>query len=407
MLSSVSGSTAVLMTALVAHYGLEYLFAASILTGVIQLIMGTSKLGKLMNYVPHAVIVGFVNALAILILLAQLKNFAGESWPMYLIVAGTLLIIFVFPKITKVIPSPLVAVVIMTLVTIALKVHTQTVGDIAHINTQFPPFHIPAIAWTWRSLFVILPVSFSLAVVGSAETLLTQTMIDDITGTKTNKDRELNGQGLANLTAGFFSGMAGCALVAESCMNARLGGRSRFSTVTAAVVLLVLVQLLGPTMSSIPMAALVGVMLMICFNIFDWKYLFQIHRVPKTESITMIATVAVVLPTHNLALGVLVGVIISAIAFVQKSSKIVVQQSSNGHEVTYRVQGQLFFASVNQLEDRIDMDQNVNDVCLDLSAAHVWDHAAFTSIEKVSERLKNEGKNVRVEYGSHSLPNLI
>lgn len=407
MLSSSAGSMSVLMIAFVSRYGIEYLFAATILTGIMQLLMGVSKLGRLMNYVPHAVVTGFVNALAILIFLAQLKNFAGESWPMYGIVACTLLIIYLFPKVTKTIPSPLVAVIVMTIITLLLGLHTGTVGDIAKISTTLPVPHVPHIVWSWHSLLIIVPLSFSLAIVGSTETLLTQTLIDEITETKSNKNRELFGQGIANTVTGFCSGMAGCALVAESCLNANNGGRSRLSTLTAGVVLLILVQLFGRIVSIIPMATLVGVMVMICIQLFDWKFLFQIHRLPKAESITMIATVAVVLPTHNLAYGVIVGVLISSIIFVYNASHISVQKNSDGDNVVYQVKGQLFFASANQLENHIDFYQKINHVYIDLSSTHLWDHTAHTAILKLIERLKRQGKDVKVQYGTHSLPNLV
>ncbi|MFD1676373.1 SulP family inorganic anion transporter [Alicyclobacillus fodiniaquatilis] len=407
MLSSSAGSMSVLMSALVAHYGLQYLFATTILTGIIQFLMGRLKLGQWMSYVPHAVVTGFVNALAILVFLAQLKNFRGESWPMYVVVAGTLLIIYLLPKFTKVIPAPLVAVVVMTIVTVTLGLHTRTVGDIATITRALPTLRIPDVPFTLHTLLIVLPTALSLAVVGYSETLLTQVMIDEITETKTDKNREMTGQGIANVVSGLFGGMAGCALVAESVMNTKLlGGRGRLSTLTAGIVLFLLVQVFGGVVSSIPMAALVGVMFMICSQIFDWGYLRNIHRIPKSEAFVMIVTVAVVVPTQNLAIGVITGVALSAIVFVYKISKVQVRPRFDGDEQVYFIRGQLFFGSTTHFENAINFNESVQNICLDLTGAHVWDHAAQVALNRVTTRLRNQGKNVRVKYGTHSLRDL-
>jgi SulP family sulfate permease len=379
------------------------LFAATILTGIIQFLMGVFRLGKLMNFVPHSVIIGFINALAILIFMAQLPNFIGQSWSMYAMVAGTLAIIYLFPLLTKAIPSPLVAVVIMTLVTLGFGLQMGTVGDTATIVPSLPSFLIPDIPWTLDTLLIILPYAVSLAIVGYSETLLTQEIIDDMTRTKTSKNKEIIGQGIANTITGFFGGMAGCALVAESAINVKLGGRGRLSTLVAGVFLLLLVQVMGEVVSLIPMAALVGVMMMICYEIFDWSYLRNIHRVPRTEALIMMITVAATLITHNLAYGVLIGVLISAILFAYKASRIHVTEESGEAEIIYRVHGQLFFVSANDMLDRIDVQPVQNEVKIDLTKARVWDHTARLALDKAVSRLKENGKNVELIHAAPEL----
>ncbi|THF73951.1 SulP family inorganic anion transporter [Cohnella fermenti] len=315
MVSSTAGSMAVLMTALVANHGLEFLFAATILTGIIQFLMGVFRMGKLMRFVPHSVVTGFVNSLAILIFLSQLRYFDGQSWPMYAMVAGTLVIIYVLPRWFKAIPSPLVAIAAMTLLVVLLPGgHFQAVGDLADISAKLPLPHFPDLPLTWSTLGTILPISLSLAVVGYSETLLTQTMVDDLTEQKTSKDKELRGQGIANAATGFIGGMAGCALVAESVINVKNGGRTRLSTVVAGLALFVLIFALSDVVAAIPMAGLVGVMMYVCVEIFDWKSVAKLRRVPKADALIMLATVAIVVTTDNLAIGVVVGVLLNLLA---------------------------------------------------------------------------------------------
>ncbi|UJF32087.1 SulP family inorganic anion transporter [Paenibacillus hexagrammi] len=397
MISAAAGSMSVLMIALVSEHGIQYLFAATILTGIIQLLMGLFKLGKLMNFVPHAVITGFINALAILIFLAQFRNFQGESWPMYLMVAGTLAIIYLFPYLTKAIPSPLVAVVIMMIATLIWDLPLRNVGQVAEIVPSLPSFLIPDIPFTWETLRIILPFSLSLAVVGYSETLLTQAIIDDMTHSKTSRNKEITGQGIANVVTGFFGGMAGCALVAESAINVKLGGRGRLSTLSAAVFLLILIQLFGTYVSLIPMAALVGVMMMVCYEIFDWSYIRQIPKLPKNEVFVMIATVAVVVYTHDLAIGVLVGVLISALIYAYKAaSQVEVSQTIQDNEQTIHIKGPLFFVSANELMEQMDIHHDYEKVTLDLTNARVTDHTASLILKRLEEKLRNNGKEVQL-----------
>jgi SulP family sulfate permease len=397
MVSSTAGSMVVLMTALVAQYGVEYLFAATILTGIIQFTMGAFKMGRWMSFVPHSVVTGFINSLAILLFLSQLRYFKGQSWMMYAMVIGTLAIIYILPKFTKAIPSPLVAVVFMTIIVFAGHLNLDTIGDMAKIEPMLPFFHIPMIPFTFETLWILLPTAFSLALVGYSETLLTQTIIDEMTEEKTSKDKELRGQGIANTVTGFFGGMAGCALIAESVINVKVGGRGRLSTVVAGLMLLLLVFVLDDVLNSIPLAALVGVMMMVCIECFDWKYFRNIRRMPLTHTLIMLTTVVIVVATHDLAKGVIAGVLISVVVYAYRSAtQLHIQQSIQGEEKVYSVRGQLFFVSSDKLLDQIDFNDDSSHVCLDLSTAHVWDHTAHQTLDKITTRLQNKGKQVRV-----------
>lgn len=311
MVSAAAGSMAVLMLGLVKEHGIQYLFAATVLTGVLQVLMGVLKLGRLMRFVPTGVLKGFVNGLAILIFLSQLPYFAGASWEMYALVAVTLGIIYVLPRYFTAIPSPLVAVVVLTLGVWALNVTgVQLIRDIADIDASLPAFLIPDVPFSWETLLIILPYSLSLAVVGFTETMLTQDMIDKETGEQTDKNREMRGQGAANVVAGFFGGMAGCALVAESVLNVKMGGTSRLSTLVAALFLLLLTVLLGDVLALVPMAALVGIMLMVCLAVFDWQTVTKVRSIPVKDTVVMVITVASVVWTHDLAIGVIAGIIV-------------------------------------------------------------------------------------------------
>jgi SulP family sulfate permease len=397
MVSSTAGSMAVLMTALVAQHGVEYLFAATILTGVIQLLMGVLRMGRWMSFVPHSVITGFINSLAILIFISQLRYFESQSWLMYAMVVGTLVIIYVLPKFTKAIPSPLVAVVFMTIIVFLTHMNVDTIGDLAKIEPVIPFLHLPVVPFTWETLSILLPVTFSLALVGYSETLLTQTIIDEKTDEKTSKDKEMRGQGIANTVTGFFGGMAGCALIAESVINVKVGGRGRLSTLVAGLMLLLLVFVLDDVLNNIPIAALVGVMMMVCIEIFDWKFFRNIRQMPPMHTFIMLVTVAVVVVTHDLAKGVIVGVLISVLVYAYRSAtQLHIHELQEGHEKIYHVRGQLFFVSSDTLLNRIDFNDESSHICIDLTSAHVWDHTAQQTLDKIIVRLEDKGKQVRV-----------
>lgn len=396
MVSSAAGSMAVLMAPLVVAFGVEYLFAATILTGILQFVMGFFKLGRWMNFVPHAVIAGFINALAILIFMDQLKHLKQGSLLMYLIVAGTLGLIYLIPRITKAIPSPLVAVVFITLLVLVFKLPLETLGDHTTILNVLPIPGLPKGVFNLTALWVILPFSISLALVGYTETLLTQTMIDELTNEHTDKNKELKGQGIANAISGLFGGMAGCALVAESIIHVKLGARGRLSTLISGLFLLSLVLLFGNVVKIIPVAALVGVMLMICYEIFDWKSIFNSKQVPFTETVVMLVTAITGILTHNLAIGTLAGVAVSMIIYVYKTSKLQLRIGELNEERIYSISGPLFFVSAKELSDKINQDSRYEKVVIDLSHAYVWDHSARLTLQRIYTKLEDNGIAVRV-----------
>jgi len=385
MISAATGATALLMTTLVRDHGLQYLLAATILTGVIQIIMGALKLGRLMKFVPKSVMTGFVNALAILIFTAQLPHFIGESWEMYAMVAGALAIIYILPRFTKAVPSPLVAILVITAIAIFTGSTVRTVGDMGELASTLPVFLIPDIPLNLETLQIIFPFSLSIAIVGLVESLLTASIVDDMTETESDKNKEARGQGIANIVSGFFGGMAGCAMIGQSVINVKSGGRGRLSTLVAGSFLLTLIVSLQDFLVKIPMAALVGVMFMVSIGTFDWSCLKSFKKVPLTDSIVMVVTVLTVIKTHDLSKGVLIGIILSAIFFAAKISKVkVTSMSANGaQKKVYHVSGQLFFASVTDFVNSFDFKENVKEVDIDLSNTHLWDDSAVGAIDKV------------------------
>jgi sulfate permease, SulP family len=396
MISAATGAMALLMVTLVADHGLKYLLAATILTGVIQIIIGLLKLGKYMKFVPRSVMVGFVNALAILIFTAQLPHFVGESWVMYAMVAGALAIIYLFPRMTKVVPSPLIAIIVITLIAVMSGSTVRTVGDMGELTQALPMFLIPDIPLTFETLQIIFPYSFALALVGLLESLLTAQIVDDMTDTESDKNKEAKGQGIANIVAGFFGGMAGCAMIGQSVINVKSGGRGRLSTFVAGAFLMVLIILLNDVLVQIPMAALVGVMIMVSIGTFDWSSLTRLHVMPKTDAAVMIVTVVTVVLTHDLSKGVLAGVILSALFFAAKISKVKVESRLDNNTKTYIVKGQLFFASVTDFVSRFNFSEEVEHVVIDLSQSHLWDDSAVGAIDKVFTKYRQNSVNVEI-----------
>ncbi|MGN7943023.1 SulP family inorganic anion transporter [Virgibacillus sp. 6R] len=396
MISAATGATALLMGSLVSEYGLQYLLAATLLTGVLQIIMGILKLGKLMKFVPRSVMTGFVNALAILIFTAQLPHFKGESWEMYAMVAGALAIIYILPRFTKVVPAPLVAIVVMTIIAVLTGSDVRTVGDMGELTQQLPVFLFPDVPLNFETLQIIFPYSLSIAIVGLVESLLTASIVDDMTDTESDKNKEARGQGIANIVSGLFGGMAGCAMIGQSVINVKSGGRGRLSTFVAGGFLLVLIIALNDILVQIPMAALVGVMFMVSIGTFDWSALKTLHKVPLTDTLVMITTVVTVVMTHDLSKGVLVGIIMSAIFFAAKISKVKVTSilSAGASKKVYKVSGQLFFASVTDFVDSFDYKEDVKEIDLDLSQAHLWDDSAVGAIDKVVIKYHQNGVKV-------------
>jgi SulP family sulfate permease len=399
MISAATGAMALLMVNLVKEHGLQYLLAATLLTGVLQIAAGALKLGNLMKFVSRSVVVGFVNALAILIFMAQLPEFGGQGVLMYGMVAAGLGIIYLLPLVTKAVPSPLVCIVLLTIISIVLGLDLRTVGDMGVLPSSLPVFFFPDVPLDWETLRIILPYSVPLAVVGLLESLMTATIVDDFTDTDSDKNRECSGQGVANIVSGFFGGMAGCAMIGQSVINVKSGGRGRLSTFCAGVFLLILIVLLGDWVKQIPMAALVAVMIMVSIGTFNWAWFKNIRVYPKSATIVMAATVAVVVGTHNLALGVGVGVLLSALFFARRVSQlldITSELSADGTERTYRVRGQLFFVSANGFTDAFDFREALMKVRIDVSHAHFWDLTAINALDKVVLKYRREGASVEV-----------
>jgi MFS superfamily sulfate permease-like transporter len=398
MISAATGATALVMVTLVADHGLQYLLAATILTGVIQIVMGVLKLGRLMKFVPRSVMVGFVNALAILIFTSQLPHFVGETWIMYAMVAAALAIIYILPRFTKAVPSPLVAIIAVTIFAVMTGSGVRTVGDMGDLTQALPLFLIPDIPFNFETLQIIFPYSLSIAIVGLVESLLTASIVDDMTDTTSDKNKEAKGQGIANIVSGFFGGMAGCAMIGQSVINVKSGGRGRLSAFVAGTFLMILILLLNDFLVQIPMAALVGVMIMVSIGTFDWGSVKSLHKTPITDTMVMLATVITVLFTHDLSKGVLVGIILSAVFFASKISKVKIttMASEQTHKKVYRVSGQLFFASVTEFVESFDFTEDVKEVTLDLTNTHLWDDSAVSAIDKIVLKYHQNGVKVNL-----------
>lgn len=401
MISAATGAMALVMVLLVKEYGLQYLLAATLLTGVLQIIFGVLKLGSLMRFVSRSVVTGFVNALAILIFLAQLPEITGDnaSWLVYAMLAGGLVIIYGFPYITKAVPSPLICILVLTGIAIYFGIDVRTVGDMGELPDSLPIFLLPDVPLNFETLTIIFPFSLTLAVVGLLESMMTATIIDDLTDTPSNKNRECVGQGVANIGSGLLGGMAGCAMIGQSVINIKSGGRTRLSTLSAGVFLLLMVVFLGQWVAQIPMAALVAVMIMVSIGTFSWSSISNLRKHPKSSSIVMIATVIVTVFTHDLAQGVLVGVLLSALFFARKVGDILYvgsKLSDDGEHRTYDIVGQVFFTSAEQFIDAFDFKEAVDKVTIDLHRAHFWDITAISALDKAVIKFRREGTEVEI-----------
>jgi Sulfate permease and related transporters (MFS superfamily) len=397
MISAATGSMALIMIVLVRDYGLEYLLAATILTGIIQLVLGWMKVGRFITFVPYPVVLGFVNALAILIFLAQVPFLIGASWMMYAMVAGTLAIVYLLPRFTKTVPSSLAAIVVMTTIAIGTGIQVLTVGDIGTITSTLPAFHLPVVPVSIETLLIILPYSLTLVIVGLLESLLTASIVDEMTDTKSDRDREVRGQGYANTIAGFFGGMAGCAMIGQSVINIKSGATGRLSSLVAGMFLLFLIVALGDVLALIPMAALIGVMIMVALSTFDWKSVRDLPKVPVSDAAIMIITVAIVVFTHDLAKGVITGVILSALVFGWRISALHTTATvrSDGVKI-YTVKGQIFFGTMAAFIDLFDYLNDPQRIEIDLTHSHIWDQSAVTAIAKVVDKYQQQGKSVYV-----------
>ncbi len=402
MISAATGAMALLMVTLVKNHGLEYLLAATLLTGVLQVVMGYLKLGSLMSFVSRSVVTGFVNALAILIFMAQLPELNNVTWHVYAMTAAGLGVIYLFPYLPvvgKVIPSPLVCILSMTAIAMIFKLDIRTVGDMGNLPDTLPVFLWPDVPLNMETLQIIFPYAMALAVVGLLESLMTATIVDDLTDTPSDKNRECKAQGLANVSAGFLGGMAGCAMIGQSVINVKSGGRGRLSTLIAGVLLLILVVFLSDWVAQIPMAALVAVMIMVSIGTFQWDSVRNLRNYPLSSNVVMITTVVVVVFTHNLAYGVFVGVLLASLFFANKLSHFLYAETELDEATntrTYRIHGQIFFNSAKKFLDQFQFKEAVSKVVIDLSRAHFWDITAVDSLDKAVIKFRREGAEVEL-----------
>lgn len=396
MISAATGAMALLMGPLVRDHGLDYLLAATILTGIIQILFGVFKIAKVMKFIPNAVMIGFVNALAILIFMAQVPHFIGINNMTYVFVAITLMIVYTVPRFIKSIPAPLIALVLLTSIAIYGDMNLRTVGDLGSITSSLPSFFIPDIPFTFETLAIIFPFSIALAIVGLLESLLTSRIVDDMTETDSNKNKEARGQGIANTITGFFGGMAGCAMIGQSVINVTSGGRGRLSTFIAGGFLMFLIIVLGDLVVQIPMPVLVGIMIMVSIGTFDWSSFRYVVKAPKGDVVVMLVTVVIVVATDDLSKGVIAGVILSAIFFVAKISRVNVTKQQEKNQLIFEVHGQLFFASVESFINAFESSIQNEVIQLDFSNAQIWDESAVAAIDKVMQKYRDNNNRIRL-----------
>ena len=421
MISGATGAMAVVMVSLVAQHGVEYLFAAVILAGLLQISAGLLRLGKYIRMVPYPVMLGFVNGLAIVIFLAQLQHFQVASpdgdrtwlsgaplWILLGLILLTMIITHYLPRLTAAFPSSLAAIIVTTLLVIGLNIDTNTVGDLASIEGGLPSFHIPAVALNWETLTIIFPYAVILAAVGLIESLLTLSLIDDVTNTRGRGNRECIGQGIANTTTGLFGGMGGCAMIGQSMINVNSGGRQRLSGIAAALFLLAFILFASDLIEIIPMAALVGVMFMVVLGTFEWSSLRIIRKIPRTDAFVLILVSAVTVAT-DLAIAVVVGVIVSALAFAWEHAKhinVKTWVAENGSRV-YELNGVLFFGSVKNFLELFDIENDPDDVVIEFQNSRVADHSAIEAIDNLAEKYIQAGKQLHLRHLSPECRQLL
>ncbi|SMH57225.1 SulP family inorganic anion transporter [Maritimibacter sp. HL-12] len=401
MISAATAATAVLMVTLVKDHGLQYLLAATVLAGLLQIGAGLLKLGRVMRFVSRSVMTGFVNALAILIFIAQLPELDPRNVPMltYVLVAAGLAIIYLFPRLTTAVPSPLVTIIVLTGLALVLGLDVRTVGDMGALPDTLPVFLIPDIPLNFETLQIIFPYSVAVAIVGLLESLMTQQIVDDLTDTTSDRNQECIGQGIANTATGFIGGMAGCAMIGQSIINVKSGGRGRLSSFVAGLFLLILVVMLGDIVAIIPMAALVAIMIMVSIGTFSWSSIRNLRDHPRSSSIVMLATVFFVIYTHNLAIGVLVGVLLSGLFFAWKIAQLFRVRSAitpDGSHRTYHVEGQLFFASSEDFMKAFDFKEAPEKVTIDVTGAHIWDISSVAALDMAVLKFRREGAEVEI-----------
>ncbi|WP_374301098.1 SulP family inorganic anion transporter [Paracoccus sp. (in: a-proteobacteria)] len=411
MISAATAATAVLMVTLVRDHGLQYLLAATVLAGLLQIGMGLLRLGFVMRYVSKSVMTGFVNALAILIFLAQLPELdPARVTPLtYVLTGAGLAILYLFPRITRAIPSPLVTIVVLTALTLAFGWDVRTVADMGALPDTLPVFLIPQVPLSLDTLGIIFPYAMAVAVVGLLESLMTQNLVDELTDTRTSRNQECIGQGLANAATGFIGGMAGCAMIGQSMINVKSGGRGRLSCFFAGVMLLVFCVFLGPWVGLIPMPALVAIMIMVSVSTFSWASIRSLRTHPRSSSVVMLATVVAVVWTHNLAIGVLTGVLLSGIFFAAKIAqlfRVTSERSADGGTLTYRVEGQLFYGSVEDFTAAFEFRDVPRRVVIDVSGAHIWDISSVQALDMAVLKFRRAGAEVGIvgmNYASETI----
>ncbi len=399
MISAATAATAVLMVTLVRDHGLQYLLAATVLAGLLQILAGVVGLARLMRFVSRSVMTGFVNALAILIFMAQLPELTGVPPLTYLMVAAGLAIIYLVPLVFRAVPSPLICIIVLTIVTVIFHLDLRTVGDLGELPDALPVFLLPDIPLNLATLQIILPYSVGVAAVGLLESLMTAQIVDELTDTPSDKNRECVGQGIANAVTGFLGGMAGCAMIGQSMINVKSGGRGRLSTLSAGVGLLFMLIVLGPWVKQIPMAALVAIMIMVSIGTFSWSSIGTLRTHPRSSTIVMLSVVVLVVYTHNLAIGVLAGVLLSGIFFAGKIAQIfrvTSEPSADGRERTYRIEGQLFFASAEDFSAAFDFKEALDRVRIDVSRAHIWDISSVAAVDMAVLKFRREGTEVEL-----------
>ncbi|MZD04720.1 STAS domain-containing protein [Streptomyces sp. SID5785] len=402
MISAATGAVALVIGPLNREHGFGYLVAAVILAGVFQVTLGALGVARLMRFVPRSVMVGFVNALAILIFMAQVPEMTDVPWPVYPLIVAGLALMVLFPRITRVVPAPLVSIAVLTVITVAAGIAVPTVGDKGALPQSLPTPGLPDVPFTWHTLTVIAPYAFAMALVGLMESLMTAKLVDDITDTRSNKTRESIGQGVANIVTGFFGGMGGCAMIGQTMINVKVSGaRTRLSTFLAGAFLMVLCIVFGPLVSDIPMAALVAVMVMVSFATFDWHSVAPatLRRMPAGEITVMVLTVAVVVATSNLAIGVVVGSVTAMVIFARRVARLAEVTSvrdPDGGQAVYRVSGELFFASSNDLVTQFDYAGDPDRVVIDLSATHIWDASSVAALDAIEAKYAQRGKKVQI-----------
>ncbi|MCU1636121.1 MAG: SulP family inorganic anion transporter [Cryobacterium sp.] len=405
MITAATGAVALVIAPVAREHGMDYFIATVILAGIFQIALGLLGVAKLMRFIPRSVMVGFVNALAILIFTAQLPHLIGVPWLVYPLVAMSILVLVLMPRFTKVIPAPLVAIVLITAVTVATAMNVPTVGDEGELPQSLPELLIPHVPLTWETFTLIAPYAVAMALVGLLESLMTAKLVDDITDTHSHKTRESLGQGVANVLSGLFGGMGGCAMIGQTMINVKASGaRTRISTFLAGVFLLILVVALGDIVAIIPMAALVAVMIMVSVGTFDWHSvrLSTLKRMPLGETIVMIATVAVVVVTHNLAVGVIIGVVAAMLVFARRVARFATVERSVDMESAvptahYTVTGELFFASSNDLTTQFEYADDPQHVIIDLSQSHVWDASTVAALDAITTKYEHQGKSVSIQ----------